>query len=383
MGSGGAAVTQERALSLAPVFSAVRILAGTVSTLPLKGYRRIGDERIPMGSLPQLFAQLDFDGELVPWLHRAMVSLAVRGNAIGLTTARDGFGFPTRIDWLNPADVHVEGSAIRPDWYWMGREVSREDIVHIPWFPVPGKVLGLSPIAAFALTMNTGLHAQEYGDGWFEGGGVPVGTFRNTEMPIVDQTQADVIKMRLVNGIRTRQPVVFGKDWEYTWPPAISPSDAQLVQTLQLSATQIANIYGLIPEDIGGSRGKSLDYSTSELNQIDRANALRPWLVILEHKFASLLPERQYVRFNSDATVRTDLKTRWEVNQIRLATGVANRDEIRAQEDLPPLPNGQGREYNTPAAIAARAPQPLPPPVNGQMPAPNGQVTEKRWVIPA
>lgn len=372
-----ATVTQDRALMLAPVFAAVRILAGTISTLPLKAYRRAGDERIPMSSLPQLFAQLDFDGELVPWLHRCMVSLVLRGNAYGLITARDGFGFPTRIDWLNPADVTVDDyrSVIRPVWLWKGREVPREDIVHIPWFPAPGKVESLSPIGQFALTMNTGLYAQAYGNDWFEGGGFPPGTFRNTAQPVVDPTQADVIKRRLVEGVRSRRPIVFGSDWEYT-PITVPPNEAQFVETMRLSATQIANIYGLVPEDLGGTRGEPLRYATAELNALDRVSALRPWLVILEHKFGSLLPERQYVRFNADAIVRTDIKTRWEVNQIRVGMGAANLDEIRKQEDEPPLPNGVGAEYNTPAAIAARAPQ-------LQLPQPDGQASNRMWVIPA
>lgn len=382
IGSAGTTVTQDRALALAPVFSCARIIAGTISTLPLKPYRRIGEQRIPMASLPQLFSLLADDGELVPWLHRALVSLVLRGNAIGLATARDGFGFPTRIDWLNPADVDVDDyrSTIRPVWLWKGREVPREDIVHIPWFPVPGRVLGLSPIAAFALTMNTGLYAQAYGNDWFEGGGVAVGTFRNTEQAIVDPAQADVIKRRLVNGIRTRQPIVFGKDWEYNWPPAVTPNDAQLVETMRLSATQIANIYGLPPEDVGGTRGGSLTYSTVELNQLDRTLALRPWMSILEHKFGSLLPERQYVRFNADAVVRTDIKTRWEVNQIRVGMGAANIDEIRAQEDLPPLPGSAGQKY-----LINGADPNQPPPAQlptAPEPPPSARASE-RWVRPA
>lgn len=377
---GGSRVTQDRALSLAPVFAAARFLAGTISTLPLKPYRRVADQRVPMSSLPQLFAQLDTDGELVQWVHRAVVSLVIRGNAIGLVTARDGFGFPVRVDWLNPADVDVDdGSLIRPVWYWNGREVPRENIVHIPWFSMPGRVLGLSPIAAFAMTMNTGLYAQAYGNDWFEGGGFPPGTFRNTELPIVDQIKADAIKMRLVEAVRSRRPVVFGKDWEYK-PITVPPNEAQFVETMRLSATQVANIYGLVPEDIGGTRGEPLRYATAELNALDRVNALRPWLVLLEHKFGSLLPERQYVKFNADAIVRTDIKTRWEVHQIAVAMGARSIDEVRAFEELPPLPDGQGKDYETPAAKAERAPQPLPPP---QLAPVNGQVPEKRWVIPA
>src|SRR4051812_36736925 len=86
-----------RALSLAAVYSANRLLAESISTLPLKTYRRGTDGRLPMDTLPQLFAQLVTDGQLVPWLHRCVTSLALRGNAYGLIINRDGFGFPTVI----------------------------------------------------------------------------------------------------------------------------------------------------------------------------------------------------------------------------------------------------------------------------------------------
>lgn len=372
---GSAVVTQERALSLAPVFAAVRILAGTVSTLPLKAYRRSGDQRVPMGSLPQLFAQRADEGSLVPWLHECMVSLVLRGNAYGLITARDGFGFPTGIEWLNPSDVTVDDyrSTIRPVWYWKGREVPRDDVVHIPWFKIPGRVEGLSPIAAHAAMIGLGLHSREYGSTWFENGGFPPGTFQNVAQTVPSEV-ADAAKARITSAIRTGQPLVYGSDWKYD-PISVPPNEAQFVEAMRMNANDVAAVYGLPPEDVGGSRGGSLTYSTVELNQLDRTLAIRPWLVTLEHKFASLLPERQYVRFNADAIVRTDLKTRWEVNQIRVGMGAANLDEIRVQEDETPLPNGAGQEYNTPAAAAARMPQ-LPPPVNGRAP-------ERKWVIPA
>jgi phage portal protein BeeE len=94
-----------------------------------------------------------------------------------------------------------------------------------------------------------------------------------------------------------------------------------------------------------------MTYANVEQQQINFVMfTLRPWLVLLESSFSALLPDRQYVKFNSDALIRADLKTRWEVNQIRLNVGAANVDEIRAQEDEPPLPNGQGQKYG-PAAL--------------------------------
>jgi len=340
-------VTQDTALSLAPVFAASRIIAGTVSTLPLKGYRKLGEDRQPLKVLPALFEQLQATGQLVPWLHRLCVSLVIRGNAYGLVTARDALQMPTRIDWLNPSDVQEDTRRSSPAttaWLWRGREVPLGDLVHIPWFTVPGQAVALSPIGAFATTINTGLYAQEYGSDWFEGGGFPPGSFQNTEQPVVDTRQAEEIKARLVAAIRSRQPIVFGKDWKYS-PITVPPNEAQFIETMQLSATQIANIYGLPPEKLGGQRGNSLTYTTVELNQLELVLSIREWVVVLEHAFAALLPPEQYVRFSVDAIVRADLKSRWEVYSVALDKGVFNRDEVRAFEDLPPLPNGEGQAY--------------------------------------
>lgn len=386
-GSGTEYVSQDRALSLAPVFAAARLIAGSISTLPVDGYRRVDDRRRePMPSLPALFGLLDTAGELVPWLHRALTSLILRGNAVGMVTARDGFGFPIRIDWLNPSDVYVDDtkSTIIPTWFWLGREVPRENIVHIPWFPVAGRVWGLSPIGAFAQLIGMGLDTQSYGSAWFSNGGFPPGTFQNSEQTIPPD-QAEAIKGRLRAAIQTRAPLVYGRDWTYT-PISVPPEEAQFVESTRMTATQLAAVYGLPPEDIGGSRGDSLTYATVELNQLDRTLALRPWMVLLERKFASLLPERQYVRFNADAMVRTDLKTRWETHQIAVDMGARSVNEVRALEDLPPLPVGQGGDdFNTPSAAAARLPAPAPvPDDNSNDGSPAGAGTSpRRWVVPA
>ena len=347
-----AVVTQDRALSLAPVFAANNLIAGTLSTLPLKAYRRVGEDRTPRTSLPVLFANLEADHELVPWLHRCLTSLGLRGNAFGLVTSRDGYGYPTGLEWLNPAEVDeadpattagaaaVFGGPPRARWLYKGRPVPDEDIVHIPWFTVPGQRKGLSPVGAFAKTMDLGLEAQDYGWTWFKNGGFPPGTFQNTEMPVVDQGQADAIKARVANAIRTRQPLVFGRDWKYE-AITVPPNEAQFLETLKLNKADIATIYGLDPEHIGGeTAGGSMNYANVEQRQIRLAHRLHPWAVRLEHVFSALLPERQYVRFNFDALIRPETKTRYETYEIAHRVGLLTRNEMRALEDRPPLPGG-------------------------------------------
>lgn len=364
-GHGGGAfetanVSQARALSLSYVFAATRVIAGTISTLPLKGYRDLGDSREPMGSLPKLFEDLRRSGQLRAWLHRFFTSLALRGNAYGLIISRDGFGYPAVIDWLDPAAVTINDAIPgRPDYVYRGRVLPRENILHVPWFALPGQETGLSPIAAFAQTLGVGLHAQSYASDWFASGGFPPGTFQNTEKQIVSPEEAQVLKGRLVQSIRSRQPLVYGRDWKYD-ALSVPPGEAQFLETVKATATQVANIYGIPPEEIGGETGSSMTYATVELNQIKLAGALRPWMVTFEEAFFALLPERQYVRFNADALVRTDLRTRWETNKIRVELGAANLDEIRAQEDQPPLPNGQGKEYKPKSAPEPQQNDPAP-----------------------
>ena len=337
-GSGSGAVSQERALKLAPWYAAVRFLSDGVATLPLKAFLKAGDDREPKSLPPLLQFQAD-QGTLVDWLTRAVMSLAIHGNAIGLILNRDGFGFPTEVVWRPRREFTVDDSvATRPQWRYSGREIDRSQIVHIPWLTVPGVTLGLSPIEYAALTVDSGLGAQNYGTDWFNAGGVPPGTFKNSSES-VDQDAAELIKARLGRAIASRQPLVYGMEWDFN-PIAIPPEQAQFVQTQNLTANQIAAIFGIAPEEVGGVPTNSLTYNTEELRQTRRVSDLRPWFVRLESGLSAVLPERQFVRFEADATIRADLKSRFAVYKTAREMGLMSVNEIRALEDMPPIPEG-------------------------------------------
>lgn len=341
-------VSAERALALIPFFACVRLLAEQVSSLPLQAYRRDSDVRTRITDPPLLRAP-SARGTTVTWLRQLVISLAMRGNAYGLVTSRDGFGFVTGLEWLHPDEVHVDESRpTLPRYYWLGNEVPREQIVHIAWFVQPGRVRGLSPVSAFARSIGVGLQATDYGASWFENGGTPPGTFKNTQK-VINQEQAAIISDRLVSAIRRRRPIVYGADWDFT-ALQVSPEESQFIETMRMNATQIAAIFGIPPEMVGGESGGSLTYNNPEMNGLAFLKfTLRPWLVLIESELSALLPERQYVQFNPDAVVRADLKTRYEAHKIGLDSGFLTVNEVRALEELAPLPGG-----NTP-----RSPQPL------------------------
>lgn len=346
-------VSQDRALHLTPVFAAIRHITDYGSTLPLKSYRKVGDDRI-RAPMPRLFSSLMDRGELGSWLSQGLASLTVRGNAVGLITAHGARGVEA-VTWISMDRVHVDDVSGVGRWYIDGRYVPRLDLVHIPWITVPGRTLGLSPIEHYAATVNAGLSAQSFGSDWFAGGGFPPAVFQNTQKTLTAKS-ASIIRARLAASIRSRQPLVTGRDWTYT-PVSIPPEQAQFIETQKLSASQVASIYGIDPTEIGGESANSLTYSTEETRQISRAANMRPYLVRFENAWASWLARPQFVSFNTDAVIRVDTKSRHEVYEAARRMGLRSLNEIRALEDLPPIPGGD--EY-VPTPVQQGTP-PAPP----------------------
>jgi phage portal protein BeeE len=122
---------------------------------------------------------------------------------------------------------------------------------------------------------------------------------------------------------------------------------------MRLTASQIASIYGIPPEMIGGETGGSLSYSSPEQRQIELVQfSLLPWLALMESHLSALLPRGQFVKFDADVLIRPDAQTRMEVMERKRLIGYDNIDGLRAGEDEAPLPDGKGQDY-TPLPIAA------------------------------
>lgn len=344
--------SMESQLALVPVYAAVRLIADSIASMPLQQYRKTTDGRSPM-PLASVFETPANHGTRVDWIVRCMSSLLLRGNAYGL---RVGGGYtPNMVEWLNPDKVQwLDGR-----WRYNGTPLDAAELLHIPAVVLPGERLGLSPIGACSATMTTGLETQRFMKDWYRNKAVPGMVFKNTEATL-DADVADKVKERLRGTLRAGDPFVTGKDWTVD-VVKLSADDAGFVASAKLNATQIANIFGIPPEMIGGETGKSLTYSTVELNQIHFVtNTLRPWLVRLEAAFSALLPKPQYVKFNVDSMIRADTKTRYEVHQIARTIGLNNIDEIRAIEDMDPLPNEQGQDYTPIKAAPSSAPKETP-----------------------
>jgi uncharacterized membrane protein YgcG len=161
----------------------------------------------------------------------------------------------------------------------------------------------------------------------------------------VDKAQAAEMRAELVKSIRRHEPLVYGRDWDYK-PITVPPSEAQFLESMQMTATQVAAVYNVPPDRIGGTRGDSLTYNTTEQSTLQLIESCRPWLVNSEQRFSKLiLPKNRMCKFYTDALLKTDLEARINMYLIMRNMGLRSINELRDLEDLPPVPGGVGDEY--------------------------------------
>lgn len=362
----------DAALGLPALYGGVKLLADNIASMPLRVYlQAMGRDGYPgkkMWTGPSLFDQPSVIGTTYSWINSMMVSLLLQGNAWGWVTGRNNWGFPTGIEWIPPQDVYVHEQEDEHSWnplrakvFAFGREVAWHgpdaEVFHIAGLPMPGRIEGISPLRQFALTFLAGTEAQRYGTDWYASGGFPPGTFQNAEIE-VDADQAAEMRASLVRSLRRREPLVYGRDWDYK-PVTVPPSEAQFLDAMQMNATHVAVILNLPPDRIGGSRGDSLTYNTTEQSTLQIIEACRPWLVNAEQRFSNLLlPRDRMCKFYTDALLKTDLEARMTIYQIMRNIGLRSVNELRDLEDLPPVPGDIGNEYmplTTMNALGTRA----------------------------
>lgn len=284
-------------------------------------------------------------------MYQVADSVLKRGNVVGRIGQTDRLAYPTLITVAHPDQVYprvrLDGSV---EWKIDGKTVARDQVWHRRAFPVPGQVLGLSPVQHHAQSIGLGLAAQQFGAQFFADGAHPTGIL-STEKP-VGQGGAKTIKDRFMAATRgSREPAVLGQGMKFQ-AIQVSPNESQFLETQRYTSAESARIYGPgIPELLGYETHHGLTYTNIEGRSLDLLKyALGPWITRFERWLSSLLPRTKYVRFNRDALLASTTLERYRVHALALQNHIRTPNEVRELEELPPAEWG-----NEPLEKAASA----------------------------
>jgi len=340
----------DTALTIPTVWSCVDLLASSVSSLPLETFRRDADPTaVPRRILdPKLVTAPDGLMTQSEWLHMLMVSLLLRGNAYGLIT-RDSMARPVSVHLLDPdaVDVRVDKDTGLIT-YWYARKANRQiptaDVWHVRGMTLPGKQVGLSPIAYAAAVLGLDLSSRDFASGFFQGGGIPKAVLESDQR--VNQEEARTLKDRVMASLRGREPIVLGLGTKYT-QVQVKPEESQFLATQNANVAQICRYFRVPAAMVDGPAGGGMQYSNTEQRGIEFLTySLANWLKRIEDAYYRLLPGTQYVKFNVHQLLRLDAETQAKVDLERIAAKIVAPSELRARDGLDPMTEDQKTEIS-------------------------------------
>jgi HK97 family phage portal protein len=331
----GEPVTVDKALRLSTMFGCIRLLADSVSTLPLHVYR--GEDRDPIPT-PALLQRPSADfPELADWLWAIVASMLTTGNSWGVVTARAGAGMlPAQVDLVDTAHVAVttDGDGRRVIRVH-GEETDLAELFHCRAYPWPGQLEGLSPVAYFREAIGLGLAAERYGARFFGDAGIPSG-YLHSDKRIGDESIKQ-LKAEWERSHQGRRKTAVLSEVTYK-NLSIAPDEAQFIETQKFNVATICRIFGVPPEMMGGETAGHEAYTSPEMRGTDLLTwTLRPWLYRVERAVSRLLPRTQRARFNPGGYVRATLLDRYRAHELGIKAGWLLRSEVRELEDRPPI----------------------------------------------
>lgn len=347
----------EQSMQVIALRACADLICSLISELPIDVFSGAGKSKRPVAT-PGYLEDPAGDGYGRPdWLYKAFLSACLRGNDYGLildTRGGDGTGsYPVQVDLQHPDRCRGRIESGRPLWTINGVSVDNpRDVWHQRAFPIPGVLLGLSPVSAHAQDLGLSLAMTSFGKDFFDNGANPGAVIRNTEKSIENETVARGIKRRFMESLRGREPVVLGKGWEYQTVP-VNPEESQFLESRAFTGADVCHMFGPGMAEILGyaQPGSSLTYA----NVSDRSvhllvYALNRWIRAGERWLSSMLPRPQTVRFDRDALLESTTLQRYQAHKLALDAKWKLPNEVRDDEDLQPIPGGDEVIDKTPSA---------------------------------
>lgn len=340
------------ALGVSTVYACIYKIASTLGTLQLTTRRQEGTGSAPAFELPiyNLLANEPEEGVTASFFWEQLVAnMLLHGKGYALIVRNVDTGLPERLEFIPSKHVKEREYQGSPIFEIEGIEgvVFNDDILCVPY------LLGASPIELHAETIGLAQAAEAYASEYFNNGSILTGVL-SSDQPLKKE-QLDIVRDSWNASGAGNLTRVLPAGFKYE-RIALSPDEAQNIESRKLSAQDIARIFNVPPALIG--LDGNLTYSNTEQAGIFFAkHTILPIARRIEQEVQCklLTPEQRksyFMRFNIDDLMRGDMKTRADYYNILIQAGVLTANEVRAFESMPSVEGGDVLRYPV-NAIAA------------------------------
>ena len=371
----GMQVTEQTALGLSALWCGVRVISEAVGSLPPTLYQKDGKGRLTRAEAHPLFHLLarepNVEATRPVVFETAQAHALLYGNAY-LEIERDNGGRPVALWNVHPSFVQVARdsqtgrliyrvqnsiSGGPPGTPGQSQILDAADMAHIPGIS-PDASVGYRLLTLARDTIGFGLAAQRYGCSLFRNMGRPAGVI---DVPVTSKLNEDGmanLKRSFAqehSGENVGSIAIMEQGYKFTPLTLATNEQVQYKDLLTFFVYEVARLLNLSPTKIF-----ALDRATwanlETLNQDFLDSTLRPWLEKWEAELEKklLMPSekgRYCIEWDTSELLRADKLTRYTTYSTAL-NGAAFRtiNEVRADENLPPIEGGDCLPTSTPAA---------------------------------
>lgn len=353
----GELVTEASAMSLPAVWGCVNLLAGTVATLPLMLFQRVGADgaRQPVSGNPLarvLHDSPNYDQTAVDFWEFASASLELWGNFYA-EVARNDQGRVVGLSPVSPVRMAVrrrDDGAIEYRWTDdRGRERIRTDaaVFHVRG-PGGNPLGGMSTLQFGRQSFGLARAIDRSAATTFRNGVRPSGVMTFADW-LTDEQRAKArgaLTDQFVGAANAGKPFVLegGTTWTQL---SINPDDAQMLESRRFSVEEVCRFFGVPPHMIGhteknSSWGTGIEQQTLAFQKFTLRRRLKRIEQAINKQLLTNAERARgvYAEFNLEGLLRGDSASRAGYYQSALQNGWMTINEVRQLENRPPVSGG-------------------------------------------
>lgn len=349
--SSGKVVTADKAMQLSAVWACIRLLSESVSTLPMKVYRREADGSRKLAQDHPAYQVLCRrpNLEMTPSRFMLMVvaSICLRENAF---IEKKMIG--RKLVALNPllpqnmVVKRLDTGQLQYTYTEDGKKrvIPVDRMMHIRGFGLDG-VCGMMPLSSGRDVFGAAMAVDESAAKIFENG-LQTSGYISSKVAL-NKEQRERLRQYLATFAGSKNAgkmMVLEGDLSYQ-NVTMNPEDAQMLESRAFSIEEICRWFRVPPFMVGHvTKQSSWASSVEGMNLIFLTNTLRPLLVNIEQEISRCLldsDEDYFAEFSVEGLLRADSVGRAAYYTTALQNGWMSRNDVRRLENLPPIPGGE------------------------------------------